>query len=130
MTECTLHPAKTCHIDKAYLACSLKNIKTKRRTEKSLHYTEEELKRIELPALLLVGAGEIIYNPKKAVNRAQRLMPNLTAEIIPHVGHTLNMEQPEIINSRVLAYKPWPENRGLGTTGVIFTFDHFSAECK
>lgn len=67
-------------------------------------YTEEELKRIELPALLLVGAGEIIYNPKKAVNRAQRLMPNLTAEIIPHVGHTLNMEQPEIINSRILAF--------------------------
>jgi pimeloyl-ACP methyl ester carboxylesterase len=29
-------------------------------------YTDEELKQIELPALLLIGAGEKIYNPKKA----------------------------------------------------------------
>jgi pimeloyl-ACP methyl ester carboxylesterase len=67
-------------------------------------YTDEELKQIGLPALLLIGAGEKIYNPKKALDRAQRLMPNLTAEIIPNVGHTLNMEQPDIINSRVLEF--------------------------
>jgi pimeloyl-ACP methyl ester carboxylesterase len=67
-------------------------------------YTDEELKQIELPALLLIGAGEMIYNPKKAIERAQRLMPNLTAEIIPNVGHTLNMEQPEIINTRILEF--------------------------
>jgi pimeloyl-ACP methyl ester carboxylesterase len=53
-------------------------------------YTDEELKQIKLPALLLIGAGEKIYNPKKAIDRAQRLMPALTAEIIPNVGHTLN----------------------------------------
>ena len=67
-------------------------------------YTDEELRRIELSALLLIGTEEKIYNPKKAIERAQRLMPNLTAEIIPNVGHTLNMEQPEIINTRVLGF--------------------------
>lgn len=67
-------------------------------------YTDEELRQIELPALLLIGAGEKIYNPKKALERAARLIPNLTAEIIPNVGHTLNMEQPEIINSRILDF--------------------------
>lgn len=67
-------------------------------------YTDSELKQIELPALLLVGAGEKIYNPKKAINRAQRWMPDLTAEIIPNVGHTLNMEQPETINARILEF--------------------------
>jgi pimeloyl-ACP methyl ester carboxylesterase len=67
-------------------------------------YTDEELKQIDLPALLLIGAEEKIYNPKKAVERAQRLMPNLTAEIITNVRHTLNMEQPEIIDSRVLDF--------------------------
>jgi pimeloyl-ACP methyl ester carboxylesterase len=67
-------------------------------------YTDEELKQIDLPALLLIGAGEKIYNPKKAIERAERLIPNLTAEIIPSVGHTLNMEQPEIINSRILEF--------------------------
>jgi pimeloyl-ACP methyl ester carboxylesterase len=67
-------------------------------------YSDEELKRIELPALLLIGAGEKIYNPKKAISRAQRLMPDFTAEIIPGVGHTLNMEQPETINARILEF--------------------------
>ena len=67
-------------------------------------YADEELKQIEMPALLLIGAGEKIYNPKKALDRAQRLMPNLTAEIIPNVGHTLNMEQPETINARILKF--------------------------
>jgi pimeloyl-ACP methyl ester carboxylesterase len=67
-------------------------------------YTEEELMQIEMPALLLIGAGERIYNPKKAIDRAQRLMPDLTAEIIPNVCHTLNMEQPETINARILEF--------------------------
>jgi pimeloyl-ACP methyl ester carboxylesterase len=67
-------------------------------------YTDEELKQIELPTLLLIGAGEKIYNPKKALERAERLIPNLRAEIIPNVGHTLNMEKPEIINSRILDF--------------------------
>jgi pimeloyl-ACP methyl ester carboxylesterase len=67
-------------------------------------YTDEELKQIEMPALLLIGAGEKIYNPKKAIDRAQRLMPHLTAEIIPNVCHTLNMEQPKTINARILEF--------------------------
>jgi pimeloyl-ACP methyl ester carboxylesterase len=67
-------------------------------------YTDEELKQIELPTFLLIGAGEKIYNSNKAIERAQRLMPNLKSEIIPNVGHTLNMEQPEIINARILEF--------------------------
>ena len=67
-------------------------------------YTDEELKQIEMPTLLLIGAGEKIYNPRKAIERARRLMPNLTYEIILNAGHTLNMEQPEIINARILEF--------------------------
>jgi len=67
-------------------------------------YTDEELKQIKLPTVLLIGAGDKMYNPKKAIARARRLMPDLTAEIIPNVGHTLNMEQPETINSRILEF--------------------------
>ena len=67
-------------------------------------YTNEELKQIDLPALLLIGAGEKIYNPKKAIERAQRWMPELSAEIIPEAGHILIMDQPEIINVRILKF--------------------------
>jgi pimeloyl-ACP methyl ester carboxylesterase len=67
-------------------------------------FADEELKQIDLPALLLIGDGEKIYNLKKAVERAKRLIPNLTAEIIPNAGHTLNMEQPETINAHILKF--------------------------
>jgi pimeloyl-ACP methyl ester carboxylesterase len=67
-------------------------------------YTDEELKRIEMPALLLIGEREKIYNPQKAARRARRWMPDLTAEIIPRLGHTLNMELPETINARILEF--------------------------
>ncbi|MCP4260771.1 MAG: alpha/beta hydrolase [Planctomycetes bacterium] len=67
-------------------------------------YTDEELRQIEMPALLLIGAGEKIYNPKKAIDRAQRWMPALTAKIIPNVDHTLNMEQPQTINALILEF--------------------------
>ena len=67
-------------------------------------FSDEELTQIELPALLLIGDEEKIYHPQKAIRRAQRLMPDLTAEIVSTVGHTLNMEQPEAINARVLKF--------------------------
>jgi pimeloyl-ACP methyl ester carboxylesterase len=67
-------------------------------------YTDEELKQIALPTLLLIGAEEKIYHPKRAIGRAQQLMPDLKAEIIPSVGHTLNLEQPEIINAVILKF--------------------------
>ena len=67
-------------------------------------YTDAELKQIDHPALLLIGAGDKIYNPKKAIERAQEWMPHLTAEIIPDAGHLFIMDQPEIINELILRF--------------------------
>jgi len=67
-------------------------------------YTDEELKQINLPALLLIGAGEKIYNPHQAIERAQRWLAGLRAEIISEAGHLLIMDQPEIINTLVLRF--------------------------
>ena len=67
-------------------------------------FTDEELKQINLPTLLLIGAAEKIYKPSKAIERAQRWMPNLKSEIIPNAGHLLIMDQPGIINARILKF--------------------------
>jgi pimeloyl-ACP methyl ester carboxylesterase len=67
-------------------------------------YSDAELKRIDHSALLLIGAGDKIYNPQKAIQRAQRWVPNLRAEIIPNAGHLLIMDQPEYINTRILKF--------------------------
>jgi pimeloyl-ACP methyl ester carboxylesterase len=67
-------------------------------------FTDEELNQVALSTLLLIGSGEKIYNPQKAIKRAQRWMPHLTAEIIPNAGHLLIMDQPETINARILEF--------------------------
>ena len=67
-------------------------------------FTDQELKQIDLPTLLLIGAAEKIYNANKAIERAQNLLPDLTANIIPNAGHLLILDQPEIINTRILKF--------------------------
>lgn len=67
-------------------------------------YTDDELKQIDLAALLLIGSGDKIYNPLKAIQRAQNCVSDLTAEIIPDAGHLLIMDRPDIINARILKF--------------------------
>jgi pimeloyl-ACP methyl ester carboxylesterase len=67
-------------------------------------YADAELKQIDLPALLLIGDGDKIYNPQKAIKRAQHWMPGLRAEIIPDAGHLLIMDRSDIINARILKF--------------------------
>jgi pimeloyl-ACP methyl ester carboxylesterase len=67
-------------------------------------YSDEELKQISMPTLLLIGDQEIIYKPAAAIERARRFIPNLEADIIPSAGHTLMMEQAEAVNARVLEF--------------------------
>lgn len=67
-------------------------------------YTDEELKQIDHPALLLIGDGEKIYNPQKVIQRAQPWLSDLTSEIIPNAGHLLIMDQPDVVNSRILEF--------------------------
>jgi len=67
-------------------------------------FTEEELKRMTVPILLLIGEHEIMYEPKKALNRATRLIPELRAELIPGAGHMLNSDQPEEVDQYILGF--------------------------
>jgi pimeloyl-ACP methyl ester carboxylesterase len=67
-------------------------------------YTDLELKQIDHPALLLIGSEEKIYNPQSAIERAQRWMPDLSAEVVPDAGHLLILDRPNIINKRILKF--------------------------
>jgi pimeloyl-ACP methyl ester carboxylesterase len=63
-----------------------------------------ELATIRCPTLVLVGDKEMIYDPDEATARAQRLIPEIEAEIVPRVGHLLGMQRPDIVNPRVLRF--------------------------
>lgn len=67
-------------------------------------YTDEELRSIKTPILLLYGDHEVIYDWRKALDRAKRLLPDLTTDVLPGAGHFLIAEQPELFNRRVLQF--------------------------
>jgi pimeloyl-ACP methyl ester carboxylesterase len=67
-------------------------------------FSDEELKRMEVPTLLLVGDHEIMYEPRKALERACGLIPNLQAELIPNAIHLLNSDQPFIVDECILKF--------------------------
>ncbi len=67
-------------------------------------FTDDELRRINTPTLLLLGDKEVCFDPHAAWDRAKNLLPNVQGEIMPKVGHALTMEQPEIVNARILSF--------------------------
>lgn len=66
--------------------------------------SDDELRCILAPTLLMIGEREVIYNPQKAIQRARHCIPNLSAELVPETGHALNIEQADMVNRRVLAF--------------------------
>ena len=73
-------------------------------------FTDEELRQMTVPILLLIGDHEIMYEPQKALSQAAQLIPNLQVELIPNAGHMLNSDQSEGVNARVLKFLvgDWP----------------------
>ncbi len=67
-------------------------------------FTDDQLRQITTPILLLLGEQEITFDPHAALNRAKNLLPNLEGEVMPNVGHALTMEQPEIANARIITF--------------------------
>jgi pimeloyl-ACP methyl ester carboxylesterase len=67
-------------------------------------FTDDDLKQIATPTLLLIGDHEIMYEPRKTLERARQLIPNLRAALIAGAGHLLNSDQPTIVNQCILEF--------------------------
>lgn len=67
-------------------------------------FAEDELMRLRLPTLLLIGEREVLYDPNLALGRAVRFIPGIRAELIPEAGHLLIMEQAGTVNQRVVEF--------------------------
>ena len=67
-------------------------------------FTDEELRSVSVPTLLLIGDREVIYDPRVAIGRATRLIPWIEAEIIPNASHFLTFDQSESVDARVLGF--------------------------
>ena len=67
-------------------------------------FTDDRLRGCRAPVLLLVGEKSVIYDPEKAVRRAERFLPQVSAEIVADASHGLCYEQPDRINSRLIEF--------------------------
>jgi pimeloyl-ACP methyl ester carboxylesterase len=68
-------------------------------------FSDEQLSHTKAPTLLLIGQNEVIYGSIDAtVERAKKLISNIQTEIIPDASHLPNIDQPEIVNTRILKF--------------------------
>jgi pimeloyl-ACP methyl ester carboxylesterase len=67
-------------------------------------FSDEELRQIRTPVLLLIGDHEVIYRPERVIQRATRLVSGLKAEIVPNANHCAGYTAPDIVNARVVEF--------------------------
>jgi len=60
-------------------------------------FSRTDLQRLTMPTLLLVGAEDPLFSAPRTIKRTREILPNLTAEIIPDVGHMLLHEADRVI---------------------------------
>jgi pimeloyl-ACP methyl ester carboxylesterase len=67
-------------------------------------FKDDELRQVKAPTLLLLGDREVIYDPRAALRRAARLIPQVETELIPGAGHALVFDAPERVSERMVAF--------------------------
>jgi pimeloyl-ACP methyl ester carboxylesterase len=67
-------------------------------------FSDQELRRIHAPVLLLIGDHEVIYNPARVMRRATRLVSGLRAELVPEANHSAQYTAPDFVNARILEF--------------------------
>jgi pimeloyl-ACP methyl ester carboxylesterase len=67
-------------------------------------FSDEELRSLQVPTLLLIGQQEVLYDPEAALERARRLIPNFEGELLPRANHEMTVSKHEIVDRRVLEF--------------------------
>lgn len=85
-----------------YYVC-LKNMKIDMDFLKMDVYSDEELKSLHIPVLLLIGDHDIINN-EKSIDRAKTLVPEIKTEIITNSGHFLSIDQAQNVDQKIISF--------------------------
>jgi pimeloyl-ACP methyl ester carboxylesterase len=92
---------KQAYIDQYFIAV------TKSKKNKSIFqirpFSDDELKSLHIPVLLLIGDQDIINN-EAAQERAKSLIHGIKTDVIQNAGHFLSFDEPEIVNKKVLKF--------------------------
>jgi pimeloyl-ACP methyl ester carboxylesterase len=79
--------------------------------------SDEALRRLRVPTLLLIGEHEVISDPARALERARRLIPDLEGELVAGCRHDMCSSQHSIVDARVIDFltKPRGDDRSATT---------------
>ncbi|MDB5023276.1 MAG: hypothetical protein JWP78_1031 [Mucilaginibacter sp.] len=67
-------------------------------------FTEDELSQVKTKTLVMIGEHEPNYDYKDALQRAEKFMPDVTGFMIPNAKHLVNIDQPEIVNKKIIEF--------------------------
>jgi pimeloyl-ACP methyl ester carboxylesterase len=66
--------------------------------------SDDELRTLHVPVLLLMGANEVLCDAATALARARRLIPDFQGELVPRCRHDMCFSQHRIVDARVLYF--------------------------
>ena len=67
-------------------------------------FSDDELRALRVLVLLLIGDRKVIYDPAKALARAQALLPKFEGEQVPRCNHDMCFSLHRIVDARVLDF--------------------------
>ncbi len=66
--------------------------------------SDEDLKKINVPLMFLVGELEKLYSPRKAIERLKGLLPDVIAKSIPKASHCITRSQANLVNENIIDF--------------------------
>jgi pimeloyl-ACP methyl ester carboxylesterase len=70
---------------------------------------DQRLAAAHVPALVIFGAEDQIYDAQAAVARYRQNVPGVQTHLIPGAGHSPNVEKPELVAPLILAFAQPPQ---------------------
>lgn len=74
--------------------------------------SDDQLRSITTPTLLLLAENTVLYDPAAAAERARRLLPEVEIDIVSGAGHGLPFQFPDLVTARVLTFVDAVSDRG------------------
>ncbi len=69
-----------------------------------VRFSDNKLRSIKKPVLLLMGDNDLVYDPLATLKVAQHRMPSLQARMVPGAHHAAAMAKPELVNGMILEF--------------------------
>jgi pimeloyl-ACP methyl ester carboxylesterase len=97
-------PLTGCILDLFYLGAKFYRLNTETARVLPDVFSDDALRALQVPVLLLIGEREVIYDPAKALERAGRLIPDFEGELVPGCSHDMCASQYRMVDARVLDF--------------------------